>query len=181
MLCSEPLCYSVLSRDGWFYLRSWSDLKKNIPKIKGSLADVINTIDNDSTADNNQIFTAYMCRNLPNILGCTTPLQIWSSTHSLSKVVGIRPRLWGIKADRNLLSRCVPMRWWIASEFIPSGVVVLQIFVFGRELRNRRSCMWLDSCRSMSVGFIWTVCSILGRHSLNNRLARSVIHPHLRP
>ena len=43
-------------------------LKKDIPKNKGSLVDAIAAIDNDSTADNNRIFTAYMCRNLPNIL-----------------------------------------------------------------------------------------------------------------
>jgi hypothetical protein len=43
-------------------------LKKDIPKNKGSLADAINANNHDSTADNNRIFTAYTCCDLPNIL-----------------------------------------------------------------------------------------------------------------
>jgi hypothetical protein len=42
--------------------------KKNIPSNKGKLFDAAKAIEHNSTADNNHIFTAYMCQNLPNIL-----------------------------------------------------------------------------------------------------------------
>ena len=43
-------------------------LKKDIPSNKEKLADAAKAIEHNSTADNNRIFTAYMCQNLPNIL-----------------------------------------------------------------------------------------------------------------
>jgi hypothetical protein len=50
-------------------------LKKDIPKKKGSVADAVNTIDNDSTADNIRIFTAYMYRDLLNILSSKQTIE----------------------------------------------------------------------------------------------------------